>query len=175
MQPIEVRCPISEADLRHFLESKGWFSLWAARVVALTLPPYLAFLYTVRYPRSRSAFELVLLLTPILLLMVFSVYLGFFHSALMSRSMLKKNNSLREGSRYNFSETGIEIESPDGSGCTLWTGIAKATEDKRMFLLYLQNGTAVLLPKNCFGGEIEIGKMRTILRAALQERARILS
>jgi len=89
--------------------------------------------------------------------------------------MLKKNTAMREGSRYSFSEKGIDTEDSHGHGHLNWNAIPKAFEDKRMFLRYLQNGTSVLLPKSCFGSEIEISEMKAILRASLQERARLLT
>jgi len=79
------------------------------------------------------------------------------------------NPRTREGTRYLFSENGIDIESSVGRSSLTWAAFGRALETRNMLLIFGQSGTAFAIPKRCFGCKEDVKATRQLLRTNIKK------
>jgi len=94
-----------------------------------------------------------------------------------AKSLMANVPGLKGPTSWIFSESGIETDGPTSRAEIQWKSFTRVRETKRQFLLYPQDNLAYIVPKRCFQTEIEIGRLREMVRrcvptAALQSTGR---
>jgi len=169
---LELVCVITEADLRRFFATRTRVQRWLAATIGVFVPVCTAYLF-IHFPRHRTLDETLLLIGPALILGLLAVHFSSVQAWVSARDTIEKNPGLRE-SRYLLSDEGVRTSNSESHSQISWSAINKATEDDGMFLIYLRNGAAFILPKSNFTND-QIQDLRKLLRETLLERARLLS
>jgi hypothetical protein len=96
---------------------------------------------------------------------VFLGMLAFFLGIpLLSAWQTYSNPRVREGTRYQLSKNGIEMETSVGSANLAWAAFGRAIETPNLFLLFVTKGMAYAIPKRSLAGEEETASVRELLR-----------
>jgi YcxB-like protein len=112
-------------------------------------------------PSSAVLFGVLfgLLIVPALLIAMIHVTSGN-----TAKSLLRNAPALKGPTRWIFSDNGIETYGPTAQAEMKWKAFTRVRETKRQFLLYPQDNIAYVIPKHCFQTEIEIGRLREMIR-----------
>jgi hypothetical protein len=94
-------------------------------------------------------------------LLIFAIHVGSGNAA---ESLLRNTPALKGPTRWIFSDNGIETVSPTSRAEIQWKTFNRVLETKQQYLLYPQDGLAYVIPKRCFQTEMEIGRLREMLR-----------
>jgi hypothetical protein len=81
-----------------------------------------------------------------------------------AKSLLANAPGLEGPTRWIFSENGVETDGPTSRAEMQWKSFTRVRETKRQYLLYPQDNVAYIIPQRCFQSEIEIGRLREIVR-----------
>jgi hypothetical protein len=65
---------------------------------------------------------------------------------------------------YHFSDSGVRIEHSTGNADLNWTAFVNAIETRDLFLLYVTQAWARVLPKRCLVGPGELDDLRQLIR-----------
>ena len=96
------------------------------------------------------------------------VFLGvlafFLVIPLISAWQTYSNPRVREGTRYQLSNNGVEMETSVGSANLSWAAFGRAVETPSLFLFFVTKGMAYAIPKRSFASEEEAAAFRELLR-----------
>jgi hypothetical protein len=101
--------------------------------------------------------------TPFLLLLLFWSGVFAYCPYLAARRLLKTSRVFGQHGVYRFSAETIHFSSADSSGDTSWRALWVVRETKSMFLLYLNEYSAYLLPKRFFSDANEQNAWRRLV------------
>lgn len=76
---------------------------------------------------------------------------------------------------YTFSGDHYDVKDGKSSARVSWESVLKAVESKDSFNLFLGRTLFVVIPKRCFKSAVDIEILRSILRAALREKSKLLT
>ena len=76
---------------------------------------------------------------------------------------------------YTFGGDHYEVRDGKSSARVSWESVLKAVESKESFNLFLSRTLFVVIPKRCFKSPVDIKVLRSILRAALGEKSKLLA
>jgi YcxB-like protein len=79
------------------------------------------------------------------------------------------NPRAREGARYLFSVSGVEIVSSVGNSNLTWEAFGRVLETRKALLIFGQSGTPFIIPKRCFGLEEDAECTRKLLSANIKK------
>ncbi len=97
-------------------------------------------------------------------IIIFVMMLWIFSILLSTRNIFKTQCIFLEVWHYDFTESGIEMNSEYSSGKTAWKNIYEILETKSYFLIFISKVQAYILPKRCFTTYEEIVSFRQLLR-----------
>lgn len=87
-----------------------------------------------------------------------------FVGPLFSARRILREDRVRKGMSYSFSDSGIHIESSVAKADLQWAAIRHVIETRTAFLLLPYKNLAYTLPKECFGSDTAIAAVRELLR-----------
>ena len=96
------------------------------------------------------------LLIPVLFVWVFPV---------LGSTKVVRNESVKTGFKYQFSDDGINVETPLARSDVKWAAIREVIETRSAFLLLWSPTTAYIVPLRCFSGESDILAARELFRS----------
>jgi len=76
-----------------------------------------------------------------------------------------RDDRVKNGVRYEFSQIGIHVENSVGRADLKWAAIRRAIETRSAFLLLPTNNLAHTLPRRCFASRSDVDATRELLRA----------
>jgi hypothetical protein len=83
---------------------------------------------------------------------------------LLSAGRLLKDERLRRGVGYKFSDAGIHVETSVSKSDLSWAAIRRVLETRSSFLVFTNPNIANTLPKRCFQGNQDVIALREIFR-----------
>jgi len=97
---------------------------------------------------------------------VFSLpVLVVFGLPLLTSGQALKGKIVERGVNYQFSDSGIHINTVVSSTDLLWDAISRVSEFRSAFLVFTNPRIAFMLPKRCFDGTQDIVEVRELFRA----------
>jgi hypothetical protein len=165
---VEIQVTLHINDLFKFnlslLFRKVWYQfLFAMSIVgALTLTFPLSF--TDKYIMSQSN----ILLTRIIVIIVvialpISIYFKLKNGLLTDKKAVEEFN-------FNFSESGIECNSPSVSSNTYWNKIYKVEETKRYLWIFTLKESGFIIPKRYFKSTDQLNNLKGLLEVKLDSK-----
>jgi hypothetical protein len=86
-----------------------------------------------------------------------------------TRRMFRESPNVRGPLRYQFSETGLSLQTPISSAELSWDGVQEAVETPKMFVMFIGQRFAYYVPKRAIGSRSP--ELRAFLRRRLGDRA----
>lgn len=107
---------------------------------------------------------------PIIFIVFLSLFFMFGYKWILKYNAKKHYNSnklLQKDFTYTITSDSIKQESESSSVIMKWEDFYKATETKRVFLLFTSNSTAWILPKRYFN-KVELNMFKTLIKSEKQ-------
>lgn len=102
-------------------------------------------------------------------LLLFILYVRYYHPRISARRMLRSNSNLRGRQQWTVSQSGVKIVSAHGSSDTQWRGLGKIRENENIVLLYLAGNIVIVLPKRAIPEDIK-EPVLVLIRENISER-----
>ncbi len=90
-----------------------------------------------------------------------------FGMPLLSARRVLRDERLKRGVSYQFSEAGIHIETSVSKSDFSWAAIRRVSEMRSAFLIFTRPNIAFTLPKKCFESTQGVASLRELFRAQL--------
>jgi hypothetical protein len=84
---------------------------------------------------------------------------------LLSARRVLRDERLKRGVSYQFSDTGIHIETSVSKSDFAWAAIRRVSEARSAFLVFTNPNIAFTLPKRCFESTQGVASLRELFRA----------
>ena len=100
---------------------------------------------------------------PFYLLLVLWCLVYVYCPYAMARKLFKTSSLIRTQQMYRFSRRHIHTAGPDSSGEISWTALWAVRETRSMFCLYLNEYSALVIPKRFFGSSDDEAAWRQLV------------
>jgi len=114
--------------------------------------------YLLSYTQSRSLNLLISIISTSLILI-----LGFYRTIWLYRKKFKKDRLLKENVTYKIDLKGLEASRERGSVFMSWSDYNSIKEYQDLFLLYISDTQAQIIPERCFQTEEDIQHFKLLI------------
>jgi len=136
--------------------------LWICGVMAMVFG--LLVLFASLRPREGTDwYQISQNFKPLMWCLLFPFFLVFVAPWFVVRKFFKDGRNAA-GTRFQFSEEGVKIQSSIGTADLNWTAFLRGQETKSCFLLYPTNNIARVIPKRCIASADDIRSLRELFR-----------
>ena len=135
-------------------------------MAALTVALYV---FALIRPRPESDWLEILRNSKPVFLLIGLLTLFVFAMPLLSASRVIRNKVAKGGTSYNFSPSGIHIESSAGTAKLQWIAIQRVVETPSLFFILRNSPLMYTIPKRAFADSSDVAAFRDLARAKVQE------
>lgn len=114
--------------------------------------------YLLSYTQSRSLNLLISIISTSLILI-----LGFYRTIWLYRKKFKKDRLLKENVTYKIDLKGLEASRERGSVFMSWSDYNSIKKYQDLFLLYISDTQAQIIPERCFQTEEDIQHFKLLI------------
>lgn len=166
-EQIELSGVIEAPDMRrfyyfHMLRRTWWLVLAIAILMAMVLLLLVPAVLLIENP--GTVLGPVGRLGLIVVLLIGLLMLG---PSIAVRSMRKSSSVFGRPMKLAFTGRGVRTQGADYAGETSWTHAWRVVETQSQFLIYLNAGSAILVPKRFFADEAEMERWRALVREGI--------
>lgn len=162
--PYQLEVTLDKKDIEYFLLTQYMQKLFIKILIGLATIMALASLYFLVANQNFPPIQGLIL--PLVVFVVLPLSIKS-----QAKKLLNSSNGQFRNNHYTFEEEKITIQHVSGEASFTWNNIFKLEQNKKQFLLYVNNTIAHVIPKSSFQNQQEQEQFLQLVRRKMSQKA----